>query len=371
MEKFKNEIQNTNNFKYIFSSPLKKELPKKIIARKIEESTTYWQIEKYINNQVFHTNLQETELENTLLQHFNDYKQCCILNPEETINVFNNKGKAIIKHIKAKNCYDLTHNKQKNYCINEGDDVPAMRELGIFTNENKIIASKYDKFKQINKFIEIIDDKLKQYTKKEINIIDFGCGKSYLSFVLYHYLTKIKKLNATIRGYDLKADVVKNCNKIAKKYNYDNLLFYNEDIANVKDLNNIDMIITLHACDIATDFALNFAINNNIKYIFSVPCCQHEVNLSIHKGGDYDILLEYGAIKEKFSALLTDTIRAKVLECRGYKVDVIEFIDFEHTPKNLMLRAEKTKNAIASLDNLLKLKKQYGFNHTLLNLQSQ
>ncbi|MGN1227699.1 MAG: class I SAM-dependent methyltransferase [Christensenellales bacterium] len=369
MQKFLNEIKNENNFKYTFSSPFDKNECKKIVYRKVEERETYFQQEKFVENKVFHENIDLSEIENKLMETFSLYKQCCIQSKDETINVFNFDGKIVLKRIKASNKCDLSHNKQKEYFINEYDDVPVLRELGIFTLENKIVASKYDKFKQINRFIEIIDDKLNQYNKKEINIIDFGCGKSYLTFVLYYYLTSIRKIKANISGYDLKSDVVTHCNKLAKKYGYENLNFYNEDVANVKTDNNVDMLITLHACDTATDFALNFAINSKIKYIFSVPCCQHEINLSIKKGGEFDCFLSYGLIKERFSSLLTDTIRAKVLECKGYKVDILEFVDFSHTPKNLMIRAERVRKETNLTENLLQMQKQYSFKQKLLELQ--
>ncbi|MBQ8749644.1 MAG: SAM-dependent methyltransferase [Clostridia bacterium] len=370
MQKFEKEIQNKDNFKYIFSSPLNKNDAKKIIYRKIEANTIYWQEEKFIENKVIHKNFNEDEISITLINSMQNFKQCCIQNENATINAFNNNGKIAFKKVLRTNKCNLSHNKEKSYFINEGDNVPFLVELGIFNNQNKIITAKYDKFKQINRFIEIIDDNLKKYNKKEINIIDFGCGKSYLTFVLYYYFTNIKNITAFISGYDLKADVVENCNKLAQKYSYTNLKFYNEDVANVKITNPVDMLITLHACDIATDYALNFAINNNIKYIFSVPCCQHEINLSIKKGGDFDCLLDYGLIKERFSALLTDTVRANILECKGYKVDILEFVDFSHTPKNIMIRAEKTTKAKEITKDIYTLKEKYNFNQKLLQLQT-
>ena len=363
------KILELNNFKYIFSSPKSKTCAKKLIYRKIVENSTFWQEEKYKDSQVFHNNISENEIRQQLLNAFENYTQCCVQNESETLNVFNFNEKIVIKHSQNVTNYKMTHNKQKKYIINEGDHLPALVDLGVFTKEYKIINAKYDKFKQINKFIEIIDDFLSKYNKKTIKIIDFGCGKSYLTFVLYYYLTEIKKINAHINGYDLKVDVVKNCNELATKYNYTNLHFFNEDVAKVKCENDIDMLITLHACDTATDYALNFAIKNKVKYIFSVPCCQHEINLSIQKGGDFDSLLSYGIIKERFSALLTDTIRAKVLEANGYKVDILEFVDFAHTPKNLMIRAKKTNSNKKDLSEIEYLKSKYNFKQKLLDLQ--
>ena len=363
-----NEILKLDNFKYIFSSPNDKNDAKKVIFRKIIEKESFWQEEKFVKNQVFHQNINENEIFNHLINSFDRFNQCCAQNKDGNINIFNFGGKIVVKKDKNISNYNMTHNKIKKYIINEGDNIPALIELGVFTKDLKIVSSKYDKFKQINKFIEIIDDFISKYDRKSIKIIDFGSGKSYLTFVLYYYLTEIMKIEAYISGYDLKTDVVQHCNELATKYNYKNLKFYNEDIANVKSISDVDMLITLHACDTATDLALNFAINNNIKYIFSVPCCQHEINKSITKGGDFDIMLDYGIIKERFSALLTDTIRAKLLECNGYSVDLLEFVDFSHTPKNIMIRAKKVANTKNSTKSLDELQSKYKFNQTLLDM---
>ncbi len=264
-----------------------------------------------------------------------------------------------------------SHNKAKKYLLNEGEDVPIMQELGIFTKDNKIVASMYDKFKQINRFIEIIDDEFKSSNLKEITILDFGCGKSYLTFLIYHYFVNIKHIEAHIIGYDIKKDVVENCNKLAKKYNYSNLEFILSDVKKDKLFTGkIDMVITLHACDTATDYALNFAIQRKAKYIFSVPCCQHEINLSIRRGGEFDLMLKDGIIKERFCALLTDEIRAEILRAFGYKVDMIEFVDFAHSPKNIMIRAKlnspKKDNKI--FENIENLIKNYNFSQKLYDL---
>lgn len=343
---------------------------KKIIVRPFASKTGLkYQIEKYVGAQVFHVNALFEEILNL---NFKDFKQVTIETQGETI-VFAQKGEKFKSKIKQNNKVAVVseHNKKKEYLINEGDNIPAMVDLGVFSKDLKLINSKYDKFKQINKFIELIDQSFKSINKKEITILDFGCGKSYLTFLVYYYFVEIKKMKAKIIGYDIKKDVVEKCNKIAKKYNYNGIEFVLANVETDKLFEGkIDMIITLHACNTATDYALDFAIKNKVKNVFSVPCCQHEINETISKGGDFDIFLKDGLIKERFSALLTDTIRAEVLRAKGYSVDVIEFVDFEHSPKNLMLRAtlNSTKK---SIEKLIELKNNYKFSQKLLDLQSE
>ena len=232
-------------------------------------------------------------------------------------------------------------NRQKNHILQEGKIVPPLVDMGVLTPEGKIIRSRYDKFKQINRFLEIIDDEYKDYVSdKPLRVIDFGCGKAYLTFVLYYYFTEIRHLAVNMTGLDLKTDVIEKCNLAARKYGYTGLRFEIGDIADYSPDDDIDMVITLHACDTATDYALYNAVTWNAKKIFSVPCCQHEINKTI-TSQHLNVLTRYGIIKERFSALLTDALRADILECCGYETQVLEFIDLEHTPKNIMLRAVK------------------------------
>ena len=240
----------------------------------------------------------------------------------------------------------------------------------MFTKDYKIVRARYDKFKQINRFVELVAQGWKEEGSREIRILDFGCGKSYLTFILYYYFAVRLGLETHIIGYDLKADVVENCNEIARRYGYDGLRFEVADVTKDRLADTaIDMVVTLHACDVATDYALAYAIRRRVRHIFSVPCCQHEVNLSIRKGGELDLLLEHGIIRERVSALLTDAIRAAVLESAGYETDVIEFIDFEHSPKNLMLRARYTgRKKPGGREQAERLRASYGFTQTLLDL---
>ena len=378
MEEIKNLILNEreNIIKISVSSPFSKnEEFNKITIRAVTiKKKPYFQAERFKNNQVFHLNMTSDEFSAFLTEIFKKYAQICVFKSGETIT-FSVSQNGKIKKSKSKNNLQLKqknaeNNRQKEYIFNEGQNIPALVDLGVFTPDFKIVKSKYDKFKQINRFIEIVNDAFTNDNNENITILDFGCGKSYLTFIIYYYFREIKKKNVKIIGYDLKKDVVENCNKIAEKYGYDNLKFVVSDVT--RDTlydEHIDMVISLHACDTATDFALNYAIQKKVKYIFSVPCCQHEINKSIKKGSDFDILLKHGLIKERVSALLTDSIRASVLEDMGYSVDVLEFVDFSHSPKNIMIRAKKTKKETDKNRKQIKeLQEKYGFTQTLYDL---
>ncbi len=345
----------------------------KVTARPFEtKNGIKWQLEKHKNNQVFHENLNEDDF----LSWCEDagksaFRQACLTAEGTTVQytIFPDKTKRKVIGNDIKKVETAKHNKEKNYILPQGQNIPALVDLGVFGKDFMVVASKYDKYKQINRFIEIIDDSFNKLNTDEVTILDFGCGKSYLTFIVYYYFTEIKKVKAKVLGFDLKEDVVKNCNDIAKKYGYDNLKFYVNDVTKgevYKD--NVDMVITLHACDIATDFALYHAISHGVKHIFSVPCCQHEVCSSIKKGGDFNLLLSHGLIKERFSALLTDSIRADILKKCGYEVDIIEFVDFAHSPKNLMLRCKLKKATKPDLSEVENLMKTYGFNQKLYDL---
>ena len=235
----------------------------------------------------------------------------------------------------------------KQYILKEGVGVPFLIDLGIMTSEGKIVKSKYDKYKQINRFLEFIEDILPNLDKdKEISIIDFGCGKSYLTFAMYYYLKELQGYNVKITGLDLKEDVIAKCNELKERYGYDKMQFLKGDIASYEGTNQVDMVVTLHACDTATDYAMYKATIWGAKVILSVPCCQHELNKQI-SCEEIGSILQHGLIKERMAALFTDALRANLLETLGYKVQVMEFIDMEHTPKNILIRAVKSKTEIS------------------------
>ena len=370
------ECKNPNEIlKITASNPVKDCKYFRVVLRPVKvKNSSCFQAEKFKGTQVFHENIPVDGLSDWLEANVVAfYKQVCVvMNGKDVTYLFSNgKTKRLGKITEEKRGVATGNNRQKKYMLNEGDNIPAFVDLGIFTREGKVVNSMFDKFKQINRFVEILDDVLKRYEGKQITVLDFGCGKSYLTFIIYHYLVTVKKLDAKIIGYDLKSDVVVHCNELAVKFGYDKLKFVVADVSKDKLYDEkIDVVVSLHACDTATDYALYYAVSHKVPYIFSVPCCQHEVNRTIAKGGgDIDALLKYGIVKERVSALLTDTIRAMLLEDSGYSVDVMEFVDLAHSPKNLMLRAKlaKPKNA-KNKQSIEKLMETYHFEQTLYKL---
>ena len=233
----------------------------------------------------------------------------------------------------------LSHNRKKHYILEEGIPVPFLVDLGVMTKEGRVVNSRYDKYRQINRFLEFIEDILPNLDQDhESTIIDFGCGKSYLTFAMYYYLKELKGYPVRIIGLDLKEDVIEHCSSLGRRYGYEGLSFCHGDIASFEGVEKVDMVVTLHACDLATDYALEKAVNWGARVILSVPCCQHELNGQM-ENSLLKPVLQYGLIKERMAALYTDAIRAQVLEYRGYRTQILEFIDMEHTPKNILIRA--------------------------------
>ena len=361
--------------KAVFSQPIDSTDYSKVTIRAVTiRGQAGFQLEQFRDNKAFHRNVTPEELLKLVQQELEGrYRQVLLVTDTQSSQYclkVNGSYKKSVSAAVPMPAASRSHNREKSYILKEGENIPALVDLGVFTPDMKIVRAKYDKYKQINRFIELVDQAFRDYKKDEICILDFGCGKSYLTFILYYYFSVKRGLKATIIGYDLKADVVERCGKIAEKYGYTGLEFVHADVSrDVLTDRKIDMIVTLHACDTATDFALHYAITKGADFIFSVPCCQHEINAGIHKGGDLDLLLRHGIIQERLSALLTDSIRAAVLEDMGYQVDMIEFIDFDHSPKNLMIRARRGgKKSTTGRTEAQRLAERYGFTQKLLEL---
>ena len=361
-------LWNAELYKIILSNPAKKSEAayQKMVCNRLDKG---WQAEKYTQKQVFHENLSEEEMKDFLEEKLGGvYRQCNAWDREREHSIRISKGGKVTcqKKKSAQAPKEKTgHNRKKNYILKEGTVIPPLVDMGIFTVEGKIVRSMYDKYKQINRFVEIIDDEIDCLPKDQtITVIDFGCGKSYLTFILYYYLVELRKLDVRIIGLDLKADVIRNCNLAARKYGYDRLHFELGDINGYDCPYPVDMVISLHACDTATDYALYNAVRWKAKLIFSVPCCQHELNSQM-KTDELSILTRYGIIQERTAALMTDAIRGNLLTVSGYKTQLLEFVDLSHTPKNILIRAVRT-----ALPNSVKeearieveaIKKQFGF----------
>ena len=373
------EILADDIVKIVISNKIKKdfEYNKINISLKETKNKSFYQVEKFTDKQVFHENLSKEELKERLIHLvFNNYKNLNAWSKNSTYDLkISKKGKIFLGKKGGDNSKIASkassHNKEKNYILKEGMIIEPLIDLGVFSKEGKVINSKYDKYKQINRFVEIVDDEIKKNDFKELTILDFGCGKSYLTFVLYYYFVKIKNIKVKMIGLDLKKDVIEKCNKIAEGYGYDNLHFELGDINGFKYENKVDMVITLHACDTATDYALYNAVKWNAKMIFSVPCCQHEFNSQMDTD-TFSIISKYGIIKERMAALMTDAVRGNLLEAAGYKTQLLEFIDIAHSPKNILIRASKggvskakKEKAMEEVNNLVN---EFNFKPTLLKL---
>lgn len=347
----------------------------KIKVRPVEiKGAVMYQATEYAGPKVFHTNYSKDEMMERIERWLlDDYKQAQFLLTDANAQALSGKnGKMTVKYKKCceqRTQKELSHNRSKRYILKEGIPVDFLTDLGVMTGEGKIVRQKYDKYRQINRFLEFIEDILPQLDKdREQTIIDFGCGKSYLTFAMYYYLKVLKGYDIRIIGLDLKADVIEKCNQLKKQYGYEKLDFYVGDIASFQDVSHVNMVVTLHACDTATDYALAKAIQWGAKVILSVPCCQHEANTMISN----DLLApvnSYGILKERMAAILTDAVRAGLLEEAGYQTQILEFIDMEHTPKNLLIRAVYTgKKSAAAGEKVRAMEEAFNLNLTLNKL---
>jgi SAM-dependent methyltransferase len=361
---------NSNLISVIISNSTDKEKVSKIKIRPILiKDTIYYQASEYIGNKIFHKNYLREELIDQLSDWFEGlFLQAEIITDTGKATILiSRKGKVTVnkKGIKTVSIKAgmadadglpkeqkelLAHNKKKNYILQENIPLPFLVDLGVMTGDGQIIKAKSDKFRQINRFLEYIEDVLPYLDKgRELTILDFGCGKSYLTFAMYYYLRVLKGYQINVIGLDLKADVIEHCNGLSKKYGYDKLHFLVGDIASYQGSSSVDMVVTLHACDTATDYALYKAVTWGAQVILSVPCCQHELNQQI-QCKTLKPVLKYGIIRERMAALMTDAFRAELLETKGYRVQLLEFIDIEHTPKNILIRAVKRKSTDQTSD---------------------
>lgn len=383
------EALNENLKQLIISNPRKKStsdgdciLASKIKVRPVLMANGLkFQESRFVGQQVFHANYDKPELINIIIEEMevsfgqleletNYLRATVLVSKKGTVtikkkqlqmaNQVGKKGQENDEDMQNKQQL-LSHNREKQYILKEGIPVPFLMDLGVQTKDGKIVRSKYDKFRQINRFLEFIQDVLPALPKdRKVSILDFGCGKSYLTFAMYYYLKVLNHYDIDIIGLDLKKDVIRKCNELKDKYGYDGLQFLEGDIRGYNEKEEVDMVVTLHACDTATDHAIAKAIAWNARVILSVPCCQHELNAQI-ECKELAPVLKYGLLKERMAALLTDGIRASLMEIYGYDTQVLEFIDMSHTPKNILLRGvqakgmRKKKTSLTDVENMMEM----------------
>lgn len=372
-----NKILSAGARRFILSKPVSKS--ELYIKCTLEQRTGFWQLTRYTQKQAFHENIPSEDLlqalENTIQDHYLqvnafslEREHCILLSKKgtctyrETVMPAESRAAAVREE----------HNRKKQYILEGGKPIAPLVDMGVFTREGKVVRSMYDKFRQINRFLEILEDELANWKGDSIHVIDFSCGKSYLTFIVYYYLTEIRGIRAEIIGLDLKADVIEKCSRAAQNYGYDGLHFEKGDINGYKTPFDVDLVMTLHACDTATDYALYNAVQWKAKLIFSVPCCQHELNGQMEPG-TLPILSRYGILKERFCALATDAIRGNLLEYCGYRTQLMEFIDVAHTPKNILIRAVRrpvsnAKKQQEALEQVRALTNEFQFHPTLCRL---
>mgnify|MGYP001379763004 FL=1 len=373
---------NETLIRVILSNPSSKDGVIKICARPmLKNKSLLFQIEEYTKTQVFHKNLTAGDAGSYLTGKLSSdtssqtasFKNALVETQSFPANVLvSKKGTITIKkkmNASAKQPkISLSHNRKKKYILEEGIPVPFLIDLGVMTQNGNIVNAHYDKFRQINRFLEYIEDILPSLpTDRELRILDFGCGKSYLTFAIYYYLKVLKGYPVRITGLDLKEDVIRHCNELAVKYGYDKLEFLCGDIAYYDGCSQVDMVVTLHACDTATDYALAKAVGWGAKVILSVPCCQHELNKQM-KNDLLSPVLHYGILKERMAALMTDGLRAQILEANGYRTQILEFIDMAHTPKNLLIRAVYNGHCADNKAQINELLAAFDINPTLYRL---
>lgn len=360
-------------YQVVISNPRKKSGITKVKIRPIlMKEELLFQISEWKGNQIFHKNYDKEDAIEQIIKYLEEeFRQFELITKRlQATALISKKGKVTLKkkYSEREKEIDLSHNKIKKYILPETEIIPFLVDLGVQTKEGKIVKSHYDKFRQINRYLEFIQDIMPILpTDRKINIIDFGCGKSYLTFALYYYMKILCDRDIKVIGLDLKEKVIEDCNKLSEKYGYEELTFVTGDVSTYTGEGTVDMVVTLHACDTATDYALEKAVEWGAKVIFAVPCCQHELNRQI----DNEVLspiLKYGLIKERMAALITDAVRANILEEQGYQVQVMEFIDMEHTPKNILIRAVlDNKKRNTQIDKVTEF---FNTDHTLQRLMA-
>ena len=289
-----------------------------------------------LTDKATHRNLQAGAARERVETLIADYGQALLQSAEADWQIL---GEKVLRRPPTRPAVSRRHDRRKQYVLEEGTPVPFLVELGVMTPAGQVRKSRYDKFRQVNRFLELVNDVVPSLPSRgSLRVVDFGCGKSYLTFALHHLLTSVHGREVELVGLDLKRDVIETCSALADRLGVAGLRFQLGAIEGFDAGDDVNLVVSLHACDTATDAALAQAVRWNADVILAVPCCQKEAYGQLHS----DLLaplLRHGLARERFAALLTDALRAQLLELAGYRTQLVEFIKLEHTPKNVLIRA--------------------------------
>jgi SAM-dependent methyltransferase len=331
----------------VVSKPRSRDLPAKVTVDPVElRGETAFRFTTHLGDRATHENLAPEAARERLGVLLADYGQGLLQTADADWQIL---GDTVLRRPPSRAAATRAHNRSKRYLLEEGTPVPFLVELGVMTPDGRVRKSRYDKFRQVNRFLELVDDVVPSLRPEGmLRVVDFGCGKSYLTFAIHHLLTELRGRDVEIVGLDLKEDVIAACASLAERSGAAGLRFERGDIASFEAGGEVDLVVSLHACDTATDEALAQAVRWEADAILAVPCCQKEAYRQL-ESSLLAPLLRHGLAKERFAALVTDTLRAQLLELAGYRAQLVEFVGLEHTAKNVLIRATKGKPAGAAV----------------------
>jgi SAM-dependent methyltransferase len=321
----------------VLSKPRDRSLPAKVTVDPVVlRGETAFRFTSQLPDRATHENLLGDAARERLGVLLSDYRQGLLQTPDADWQVL---GEKVLRRPPTRTAQSMGHDRRKRYLLPEGSPVPFLVELGVMTPDGMVRRSRYDKFRQVNRFLELVDDVVPSLKPEgTLRVVDFGCGKSYLTFAVHHLLTELRGRDVEIVGLDLKADVIETCTALAERASLSGLRFEQGDIASFEAGRAVDLVVSLHACDTATDEALAQAVRWQADAILAVPCCQKEAYRQL-ESALLAPLLRHGLAKERFAALVTDTLRAQLLELHGYRAQLVELVPLEHTQKNVLIRA--------------------------------
>jgi SAM-dependent methyltransferase len=323
----------------VVSKPRSRDLPAKVTVDPVDlRGETAFRFTTHLGDRAMHENLPPEAARERLGVLLADYGQGLLQTPEADWQIL---GETVLRRPPTRRASPRAHDRQKRYLLEERTPVPFLVELGVMTPDGQVRKSRYDKFRQVNRFLELVDDVVPSLRPEgTLRVVDFGCGKSYLTFAIHHLLAELRGRAVEIVGLDLKEDVIASCAALAERSSVSGLRFQQGDIATFEAGGEVDLVVSLHACDTATDEALAQAVRWQADAILAVPCCQKEAYRQL-ESPLLAPLLRHGLAKERFAALVTDTLRAQLLELAGYHAQLVEFVALEHTAKNVLIRAVK------------------------------